>query len=157
MLFEGRLMVSAQQKFSAALAFACFLSYPAGTFAQNYMTCGIAVAQLQQYVAQVNQVANYQYQAIQFNCGFNTFCSQAYLSQLNFWYAQQSSLVNGWYSQIVFECSGNRSPGELRSRRARRDDAPRIDERQIDELTVDDEDKTVRIRIPDSPRGFEPR
>jgi hypothetical protein len=119
------------------------------------MTCGLAAAQLQQYVAQVNQVANYQYQVIAANCRCNAYCFQTYLQPPNVWYMQQASLVNGWYSQISRECTTNGLQGTLRSRPGTADNEPRVPTDKIDELTVDDEDKTVRIRIPDTPRGFQ--
>ena len=74
------------------------------------------------------------------------------LHQLNVWYSQQSALVNNWYSRISLNCS-SQAPG----RDLRGSDIGDLDPDEIEDLEVDDEDRTVRIRIPNNPRGFEPR
>jgi len=79
---------------------------------------------------------------------------QWWLAQLNGWYMQQTGLVNGWYNQISQQCTQDRSPGRVRGRRPSTDDPGEIDETSIEDIKVDDEDKTVRIRIPSNPKGF---
>ena len=128
--------------------------------AQAQMSCGNAVAQLQQYVANVNQFANFEYNRnIPMRCGGNPQCMQMWLGHLNAWYMNQTGMVNGWYSQIVATCSSpdqNSAPPPRRipSKRASRDSAPEMDEDTIANLDVDKEDKTVRIRIPSNPTGY---
>lgn len=121
-------------------------------FAQN-ATCGMAVMQLQNYASQVNNVANMElYQGIPMRCGMNAYCRQALWQQLNGWYSQQAGMVNTWYAQIVQQCnqsSGGRDRPRIKD--MSEDDAGEID---VSDLTVDNEDKTVRIRIPSTPRGF---
>lgn len=122
--------------------------------AQN--TCGQAVAQLQQYVAGVNQFAYVEYyQNIPARCGGNPMCMQMWLQQLNGWYVNQAGMVNGWYAQIQANCSSS-SSGRTRigGRRGGQEAAPELDEDDVASLDVDDEDKTVRIRIPSNPSGY---
>jgi len=148
---------SLRQKTIAATALCLWLSFPLAAFAQSSTTCGLAVNQLQQYVQQVNQVTTYQYyQVIPGFCGPNAFCLQGYYQQLNAWYAQQSGLVNSWYAEIARTCTTQRTARRV-PRRSGRDEAPELDEDQIDDLEVDDEDKTVAIRIPSTPQGFRAR
>jgi hypothetical protein len=117
-------------------------------------TCGIAVAQLQSYVAQVNTVANTVYYQIPMSCGGHPYCMQGLFSQLSSWYLQQAALVNGWYSELSQQCTDQRAPRQIPSRRPTIDEPGQLDERIVEDLKVDDEDKTVRIRIPSTPRGF---
>jgi hypothetical protein len=118
-------------------------------------TCGMAVAQLQSYVAQVNTVANTVYSQIPMSCGGNPYCMQGLFSQLSNWYLQQAALVNGWYSELSQQCTHQRATRPIPSRRQTRDEPGQLDERVVEDLKVDDEDKTVRIRIPSTPRGFQ--
>lgn len=116
------------------------------------MACGQAVSQLQSYAQQVNAAASQQYEYIRMQCGWNQQCQMMYLGQLNQWYQQQSQMVNNWYMQISSQCN-RRQPPPLRNKQ-RRDEPPELDEDSIGQLDVDDEDKTVRIRIPSTPKGF---
>jgi hypothetical protein len=119
-------------------------------------TCGIAVSQLQNYVLQVNTAANTAYyNYIPMQCGPNPMCQQTLLNQLNNWYMQQTYQVNAWYSQIVQQCS-QQSPqiGRIPSSRPSDSGPGEIDEDTVKDIEVDDEDKTVRIKIPSTPKGF---
>ena len=128
------------------LALSCGLVAPAA--AQN--TCGMALQQLQMYVAQVNQIANFEYQqGIGMRCGGNPMCVQGMLQQLNFWYGQQRNMVNGYYMQIAQQCS---SSGPVQMPQQSGD---RMNERDVKTLDIDDHDKTARIRIPSTPQGFQ--
>lgn len=122
------------------------------------VTCGQAVAQLQQYVANVNQFANTEYyQGIPMRCGGNQMCMQMWLQQLNGWYVNQSSMVNNWYGQIVSNCASTESAPaskKISERKAGRNAPPELSEDDVASLDVDDEDKTVRIRIPSNPMGY---
>jgi len=119
------------------------------------MTCGLAVNQLQSYVAQVNGFANSEYyQGIPMRCGPNPQCLQWWVMQLNAWYAQQTSMVNGWYQQLIQECGASGGASRIRVEEADEDGPGEMDEDAIDDLEVDDEDRTVRIRIPSTPNGF---
>ena len=116
--------------------------------AQSEMACGSAVSQLQAYVQQVNTVAQIEYnQGIRARCGYNGYCAQTLLQQLSAWYAQQSAMVNQWYATIANQCSSRRT-----SRKRQVDPTDEIED--VDDLKVDDEDKTVRIRIPSKPSGY---
>ena len=133
------------------------VSFCASANAQS-MTCGVAVNQLQGYVVQVNSFANAEYyQGIPMRCGANPQCMQWWLVQLNAWYAQQTTLVNGWYQQIVQECGGNDGGSNERIDVEEADESGpgEMDDDAIEDLEVDDEDKTVRIRIPSTPKGFQ--
>lgn len=129
------------------------------TNAKAQATCGDAVARLQHYIGGVNTFAHTEYhQGIPLRCGGNPVCMQAGLQQLNAWYFSQSTMVNNWYSQIVANCStSTASPDRLTvpSRQVRRDAPPELDEDEISSIDVDDEDKTVRIRIPSNPMGYQ--
>lgn len=126
--------------------------------AQQPVSCGMAQQQLQGYVSQVNQVANWEYvQGIPMRCGYNGQCTQWWLYQLNMWYAQQSQLVNGWYQQIATQCAGQSNPGEIAQTDDDLDGGEPINESAIEDMDIDDEDKSVRIRIPSNPKGFKPR
>jgi hypothetical protein len=69
---------------------------------------------------------------------------------------QQSSLVNAWYGQLVQACSSDPGGGRARipGRPPAGDGPGQIDEDTIEDIEVDREDKTVRIRIPSNPKGF---
>lgn len=119
-------------------------------------TCGSALAQLQQYVLQVNQAAQWElYQGIPMRCQGNPMCGQMLLQQLDFWYRQQAGLVNNYYMQIAQQCS-SQAPTGIPTRPGE-GGMPRVDEQDVTDLQVDDEDRTVRIRIPTTPQGFRPR
>ena len=129
----------------------CLLSSAGAAQAQT--TCGDGTAQLQAYIVQVNQIANYEYyQGVGQRCVANYQCSSYLLMQLQQWYAYQTNLVNGWYMQLARQCTTQR-PAPIRTG----DVEDPIDETAVEELEVDDEDKTVVLRIPDNPRGFQPR
>jgi hypothetical protein len=145
-----------------ATLFLLSLGLAANAYAQvPSTTCGDAVAQLQNYVVQVNAFATSEYyQGIPLRCGGNPFCMQTWLGYLNQWYAQQSVAVNGWYSTLVRQCTSPKAPPRKKSVRLQRSsesEAGGLDEDAIEDLTVDDEDKTVRIKIPDTPNGFRGR
>ena len=129
------------------------IASPSLSLAQSEMACGAAVTQLQAYVQQVNSVAQLEYyRGIPGRCGYNQYCAQSLLQQLGIWYSQQSVLVNQWYSTIARQCSG---PSEERRATARkRQENPTEEIADVDDLKVDDEDKTVKIRIPSKPSGF---
>lgn len=135
------------------LVLSCELVAPASA---QMNTCGMALQQLQMYVGQVNQTAQYEYyQGIPMRCRGNPMCGQAMVQQLNYWYMQQSNMVNTYYMQISQQCSSGpptplpRSPDETGS--------PRIRERDVRTVQIDDEDRTVRIKIPTTPQGFVPQ
>lgn len=122
--------------------------------AAQVMYCGAAVQQLQQYVAQVNAMANTEYLQIPMKCGGNPYCGNMLFQQLNVWYAQQSGLVNRWYSQIVSQCNGSPIQGPGVVVNSQSGQPPSMNGQNVEELTVDDSDKPVRIRIPSNPKGF---
>jgi hypothetical protein len=135
------------------------LGLTANTLAQTpATTCGEAVGQLQGYVQRVNAFANNEYYyGIPGRCGGNPGCMQWWLVQLNSWYAQQSNLVNGWYSQIVTQCMAPTQRPTRKSvplTKSSEEVAGGLDEDAVQDLQVDDEDKTVRIKIPKTPNGF---
>jgi len=120
-------------------------------YGQTEVACGAALSQLQGYVQQVNTIAQVEYsQGIPARCGFNGYCAQVLFQQLSAWYAQQSAQVNQWYATIARQCSSQRVT-------RRRQDNPKVEIDDVDDLEVDDEDKTVRIRIPSQPNGFSRR
>jgi hypothetical protein len=117
------------------------------------MNCGQAVTQLQSYAQQVNVVANQvYYQVIPMQCGYHQQCQIMMLGQLSAWYQEQAQLVTQWYIQINQQC--NQRQGPALQNRAGREGAPELDRGRIADLQVDNEDRTVRIRIPDTPRGY---
>ena len=131
----------------------------AGRAEAQDVRCPVAVAQLRAYAVNVNTMANYEAnQGVAMRCGFNQWCQQQWLYQVNLWYAQQASLVNGWYGQIVQACSAGSVDTAEGGRRPRRPPAGertgRIDEEEIENIDVDRKDQTVRIRIPSNPQGF---
>jgi hypothetical protein len=126
----------------------------AGPFllAQNEVACGLAVSQLQEYIRQVNTIAQFEYyQGIPARCGYNAYCGQALTQQLTAWYGQQSSLVNQWYATIARQCSVQ-SDTRPRPRKRQTEVTSKLED--ADDLEVDDEERTVRIRIPSKPSGF---
>ena len=130
----------------------CMLS--AAETAQAQTTCGDGVNQLQAYIVQVNYTANTEYnQGIAMRCMGNYQCASYLLAQLQQWYAYQTNLVNGWYMQLARQCTSQQQPRPINTGNV---EDP-IDEGAVEELDVDDEDKTVVLRIPDNPRGFRPR
>jgi hypothetical protein len=122
--------------------------------AQDATTCRYAVAQLEEYAIQVNVVAATEYASIASYCGWNQSCAQAFLYELSAWYQEQDALVNHWYQQILQQCARGRSRARIPSVDPSRDRPGRLDTRVVEELRVDDEDRTVRIKIPSNPRGF---
>ena len=86
-------------------------------------------------------------------CGMHTGCQYQLLSQLNHWYMQQSAMVNNWYHQIAATCASE-SVGDLGNNDQDADHPGHIDEDSIKDLTIDDKDKTVRIKIPRNPSGY---
>ncbi len=143
---------------SLKLAVASFAMIPgvaSASQASAQQTCGTAQMQLQQYVAQVNQIANYEYyQGIGMRCAGNMMCANMLLQQLNVWYQQQSYAVNNWYMTLVRTCASESAqhPPKLTGN----DVSEGMSEDAVETLDVDDEDKTVVIRIPDNPAGFRP-
>jgi len=138
------------------LAFACsglaLLNFAPGVAVAQNILCGSAVYQLQSYVANVNQIANYEYnQGIIMRCGPNIACQQTLLYQLNSWYQQQYNLANSWYATINNECSSSSSSSTLGGNVGNQQNPPQIQTSRIENIDVDDEDQTVRIRIPSSP------
>jgi hypothetical protein len=152
-----RTLFRALARAGAALVVLAVLVTAGPATAQN-LTCGSAVSRLQEYVAGVNSFANTEYyQAIPARCGGNQQCMYWWLQQLNGWYMQQSNMVNGWYQQIQTGCSSDsstRSRPKRITKKQSRDAAPELDEDDVASLDVDDEDKTVRIRIPSNPSGY---
>lgn len=66
-------------------------------------------------------------------------------------------MVNGWYSTIAMTCAARENRGshkKLKVKKPTEDSPGEIDEDSVDDLKVDDDDKTVRIQIPSSPKGF---
>lgn len=111
--------------------------------------------QLQQYVNQVNAVANFEYyQGIGQRCGFWQPCMQDLGMRLQYWYAHQSALVNQWYNQIVFSCAASSNAGGQIASDSFQPNNTEAKE-AVEELDLDDEDKTVAIVIPDTPAGFQ--
>lgn len=140
----------------AGASLAATLLLAGGAVAQ--VPCGTAVSQLQYYVAQVNQAAVFEYyQGIPARCFGNAYCAQSQLFQLDAWYRQQSLLVNDWYGRITAACTAEGVAQRLPTRRDQSSNRRRMDETAIEDLEVDDEDRTVRIRIPDTADGYEPR
>jgi hypothetical protein len=140
------------RKFLFTPAIAFYFAASSISVAHAQTTCGQAITQLQGYIASVNQFANNEYfQGIPMRCGHNPGCQQWWLQQLNGWYMNQSGMVNNWYMQIQARCSseqgkevGQTSDGG----------APSLDEEEVANLEVDDEDRTVRIKIPSDAVGY---
>ena len=122
--------------------------------AQN-LSCANAVDQLQSYASQVNRVAMFESnEGIPVRCGWNAVCRELGMQQLSAWYAQQAYLVNGWYAQISQACAAGASRQRPPAETPRSRDSRRISEENIQELRIDDEDRTVRIKIPSTPQGY---
>lgn len=130
----------------------CTAFFPAVASAQD--TCGNAVYQLQSYAQQVNYMANTEYQGIVWRCGGNPTCMNMSLPPLNAWYLQQSSFVQSTYNQIVMQCAGGQGGSRIPIQRPTAQRPGKIDDNVIEDLTVDNEDKSVRIIIPSTPQGF---
>jgi len=123
--------------------------------AAQQMTCGDAAMRLQQYVVQVNNFANSEYyQGIPYRCQGNPNCAGWWLNQLNAWYMQQAAMVNQWYSQISATCSAQADPPVEDPVRVSRSSTQEPGELEVEDIEVDEEDKTVRIRIPANPQGY---
>jgi len=121
--------------------------------AHAQQTCGDAVSRLQNYVASVNQFANAEYfQGIPMRCGGNPQCQQMWLQQLNGWYMSQSNMVNQWYMQIQMNCTSTGSTTKIS--KTKNNGAPELDEDEVASLEVDDEDRTVKIKIPKDAVGY---
>jgi hypothetical protein len=139
-----------------ALIMLCGTVVSSTAFSQG-MTCGDAISQLQNYVNQVNGFANQEYyQNIPARCGMNMSCGQWWVGQLNNWYMQQTALVNGWYQYIGQHCAkaSTQHTPSLRSRNQTSSAPGQIDESSVEDIDVDDEDKTVAIHIPSTPKGY---
>ncbi|WP_420154851.1 hypothetical protein [Siphonobacter sp.] len=141
--------------------------------AQN-VGCGQAVAQLQNYAIQVNQIYHNEYWQVipsircpavnQFNQPYHPQlvqnCRMQMVNNLNQWYGQQCLYVNNLYSQIVKGCVIQpTSYPRLDSRLgpdSSKESSP-IDVDQIDELVADvDDTKALKITIPKTASGFKP-
>lgn len=115
-------------------------------------SCATAVWQLQNYANQVNAFANNEYyQGIPLRCQGNPICMNQWLGNLNQWYQMQSNQVSLWYSQIVRQCTTTQrtplpTPGDPRNP---------IDTDEIENIELADEDQTVRIKIPTTPKGYQ--
>lgn len=130
---------------------------PVAVHAQEVL-CASAVNQLNAYAGEVNRVANYEYyQGIPMRCGPNIMCQQTLLYQLNAWYQQNANNANNWYATIIRECSQNTGPRTLGGNRGDDEQAPEINTSRIEDIEIEDQDQTVRIRIPSSPNGFNPQ
>ena len=117
-------------------------------------TCRNAANQLTQYISQVNQVAYWeQSQGIPMKCGWNPMCMQTMMQQLQYWYAQQANFVNGMYVQLARRC--NTQPGRI----DRGDPRTEVEDITIglEDVATKGKDKQVRITIPSTPEGFQPR
>jgi hypothetical protein len=90
-------------------------------------------------------------------CGWDQWCRNYWYGQLNAWYGQQSVMVNGWYRQLVDECTAeDNRPSKRRVdvKKSRGNDPGGLDEDAVEDLEVDEVDKTVRIKIPTDARGY---
>lgn len=133
------------------------LAFATGTVQSQVASCGQALQQLQHYALRVNQIASFEHQTgIPMRCSMHTGCVLQGYQQLNAWYVYQSGLVNGWYAQLAAQCSRSASRPTVRHKRVTPDSAGGLDTEPIEQLTVDDEDRSVAIRIPSTPRGFAP-
>lgn len=137
------------------------------------MSCGVATQSLQNYAAQVNQFYNTEYWTVipnqrcpaydqygrYFDPNIVQNCRIQTLTYLNQWYGQQSAYVNNWYASIVRACSTQNTtsyPGSGQTIGSR--EAPPINVSKIENIEVaDNENKVVKISIPDTPEGFKAR
>lgn len=62
-------------------------------------------------------------------------------------------MVNQWYYQINQQCSARPSTREIPVRRSPQG-PPTMDEDATQRVQIDDEDRTVRIKIPTTPEGY---
>ena len=107
-------------------------------------TCRNAANQLTQYISQVNQVAYWeQSQGIPMKCGWNPMCMQPMMQQLQYWYAQQVNFVNGTYMQLAPRCNTQAEVEDITI--------------GLGDVATKGKDKQVRITIPSTPEGFQPR
>lgn len=135
--------------------------------------CGTAVQQLQNYIAQVNNIYQQEYWQVipnqrcpavnQFGQPFHPQlvqnCRNQWLMSLNQWYNQQAYFVNNTNSQIVQSCVTREREISQPARRVGQTtkEAPEMDS-DLEELTAGiDEEKTVRIKIPTTAAGFRNR
>lgn len=137
---------------SILLLAGCMAFFPTAASAQS--TCGDAIYQLQGYAQQVNFIANTEHQKIVWSCGGNPACVSMSLPPLHAWYLQQGSFVQSAYNQIVMQCAGGQGGSRVPIKRPTPQEPGEIDDEAIQDLAIDDEDKSVRIRIPSTPQGF---
>lgn len=139
------------------------------------INCSVAVTQLQNYAAQINQIYNNEYWTIipnqrcpaydqwgrPFSPQLVQNCRLQMLGYLNQWYGQQCNYINNTYTQIATGCATN--PARPTGKPAPKpitgeEENTEIDTDQIEELTAGiDEDKAVKITIPKTASGFRPR
>ena len=142
------------------------------SFSQSSTNCADAVAQLQNYATQVNQLYVYYYwTAIPNQCPevnaygvvnnptLVQYCRYQWYYQLNVWYYQQANYVNALYTQIVKGCTtqsltengGRPAPKVKQGAEAN----SKINTEEIKDLTMDvDDSKAVRITIPKTASGY---
>lgn len=138
--------------------------------------CAEAVAQLQNYAAQINQFYYNEYWTIIPNVRCPAFdqwgrpfhplmvqnCRNQTLISLNQWYGQQCIYINNWYNQIVRGCSvqpqSPTAPTPAPRTVTGTDESAQINTDQIKELKAGiDESKAVKITIPKTASGYRPR
>jgi len=93
------------------------------------------------------------YNRIPMRCGWNAFCQQQSRIRLNSWYQYQSGRVNRWYRSLYEDCSGRRAPGDVGGAEVGNE----LNTGQIENIPIDDQDTTTRLRIPGTPAGFQPQ
>ena len=112
--------------------------------------------ELQAFVSQVNGMATSELNlGIPMRCQGNQHCSQILLQQLDSWYGQQTSLADTYYMQISLQCSSQGA--RPLPRRQAETGVPSLNEKDVGELRMADEARTVRIRVPSNPQGFAPK
>ena len=139
---------------TSACLLAFLLTWPGYALAN---TCWNAANQLTQYIAQVNQVANWeQSQGIRMRCFGNTMCMQGGLNQLQYWYAQQSNFVNMTYMQLVQACSTPITPPPPPP-------PPPPPRKKMENIVIglndiakNGQNKNTTVTIPLTPEGFKP-
>lgn len=143
-------------------------------FSYSQSTCGEAIYNLQNYAVQVNRIYSDEYWSIipNLRCPLTDSygrvvnpmivqnCRLQFLQHLNQWYFNQCTYVNNMYAQIARSCSDStpikNKPAPI-SRKAS-DQMEEINTNDIEELTAGvDEEKAVRITIPKTAAGFNPR
>jgi hypothetical protein len=119
-------------------------------------TCGNALMELKAFIFQVNSLTKSELKlGIPQRCQGNQHCSQILLQQFNSWYEQQTNSANTYYMQILLQCS---SQGARPSpRRQAVAGALGLDDKDIAELRMNDEGRSVKIQIPSNPQGFGPK